>query len=192
MKAVLLLLVLGLSVLLYVQWEIAPEQAPRVVPGRGTPAPDGGVAASGAAAEDFTLGDPRAFDVISRRPLFVEGRRPPEDGPPQAAAPERNEDLEGLDLSTVLITPREAVAWVKDAKSGGWIRLEPGKKIRGWTVQAVQPERLLLVSGTETAELELREFPAEAVAPRPPARPQRRSPRPQSKRPVPPNMKPRR
>ena len=188
MKAVLLLLVLGLSGLLYVQWEVAPEQAPPPVLQRGAAPSDGGEPASQAAAEDFALSDPQAFDVISQRPLFAEGRRPPEDAPAEVIAPEQKEDLKGLNLSTVLITPQVSVAWVKDAKSSDLIRLEPGKKIRGWTVQAVQPDRLLLASGTETAELELREFPAEA-APAPPARPGARKP---SKRRTPPNRRKRR
>ena len=185
MRAVLLLLVLGLSGLLYVQWELAPEQAPSLAPQRGA-APSEGVEPK-LAAEDFALGDPQAFDVISQRPLFAEGRRPPEDVPQEVVAPEQKEGLKGLNLSTVLITPRESVAWVKDAKSSELIRLEPGKKIRGWTVQAVQPDRLLLASGTETSELELREFPAEVKpAPRPPVRPGARAP---SKRRTPPNRR---
>ena len=188
MKAVLLLLVLGLSGLLYVQWEVAPEQAPLPVIQRGAVPSDGGEPALQAAAEDFALSDPQAFDVISQRPLFAEGRRPPEDAPAEVGAPEQKEDLKGLDLSTVLITPQLSVAWVKDAKSSDLIRLEPGKKIRGWTVQAVQPDRLLLATGTETAELELREFPAEA-APRPPVRPVRPGARAPSKRRTPPNRR---
>jgi hypothetical protein len=186
MRAVLLLLVLGLSGLLYVQWELAPEQAPSLAPQRGA-APSEGVEPK-VAAEDFALGDPQAFDEISQRPLFTEGRRPPEDVPQEVVAPEQKEGLKGLNLSTVLITPRESVAWVKDAKSSELIRLEPGKKIRGWTVQAVQPDRLLLASGTETSELELREFPAEA-APRPPVRPVRPGARAPSKRRSPPNRR---
>ena len=191
MKVVPLILVLGLSGLLYVQWEVAPEQAPLPIPQPGAPPSDGEVPAAQAAAENFALGDPQAFDEISQRPLFVEGRRPPEDAPVEVGAPEQMEDLKGLDLSTVLITPRETVAWVKDANSSEQIRLEPGKKIRGWTVQAVQPDRLLLASGKKTAELELREFPAEAVPPRLPARPVRSGARQRSRRPTLPNRKPR-
>ncbi len=193
MKAVLLLLALGLSGLLYVQWAIAPEQAPSPIPQRG--AAHSEAVEPKAGAEDLALGDPQAFDVISQRPLFTQERRPPEDAPAAVAVPEQREDLKGLDLSTVLITPQQTVAWVKDAKSSELIRLEPGKKIRGWTVQAVQPSRLLLATGKETAELELREFPAEVAPPRPPARrarPRRTGARPASKRPVPPNRKPRR
>ncbi len=190
MKAVLLLLVLGLSGLLYVQWEMTPEQAPGPIPQSGAERSE--AVEPKAAAEDLVLGDPLAFDVISQRPLFTEERRPPEDAPAAVAVPEQSEDLKGLDLSTVLITPQKTVAWVKDAKSSELIRLEPGKKIRGWTVQAVQPSRLLLGTGKETAELELREFPAEVTPPRPPARPRRPAARPTSKRPVPPNREPRR
>ena len=81
MKVVLLSLALGLGALLYVQWEIAPEQAPPPLPQRGADASDGGEIPAQDTAADFALGDPRGFDVISQRPLFSEERRPKSWGP---------------------------------------------------------------------------------------------------------------
>jgi len=166
MNAVLLLLAIGLSGLLYVQWEVAPEQAPTPPPRHGTVSEQGDEQdAAGGQQEIFTLGDPETFDVISQRPLFTEGRRPPDAEGQEPEVPQQKEPIQGLALTTVLITPRETVAWVKDAQEGGLIRLQPGKDIRGWTVKAIESDRLLLESDGETAELELRKFKEMAVLP---------------------------
>jgi hypothetical protein len=203
MNTVLLLLAIGLSGLLYVQWEIAPERAPPPPPRHGeTPAGAGEGVDAGAQADDFTLGDPASFDVISQRPLFIEGRRPEDAEVPEAVGPQQKEPLQGLDLTTVLITPDERTAWVKDAQTGELTRLLPGKQIRGWTVQAVEPDRLLLEAGGEKSELELREFKDMAAAPpvqsvnpgaRVPARRPAAAQRPvRAQRPTPTNRRPRR
>ena len=183
MRALPLLMVLGLGGLLYVQWEITPEQAPPPPP-LGDIAPEQEEAPE-TAVSDRPLGDSQSYEVISQRPLFVEGRRPSEEAEQQAPAPEQAGAVEGLDFSAVLITPRQRVAWVKDAATGELLRLEPGKKLRGWTVQEVQPERLLLTDGDKKSELELREFLKQPVAPPPPARPQQPGARRPAARPQP-------
>jgi hypothetical protein len=132
----------------------------------------------------ITLDAADAFDVISQRPLFVEGRLPPDTTPAVEAPTVNDTALQGLDLNAVLITPDATVAWVKDQKAGEIVRLEPGGKIRGWTVQAVKPGMLLLAAGERSAEIQLREFPAQAAPvaqPKPEptkrSRPQRQNPR---------------
>jgi len=184
MKAILLLMALGMGGLLYVQWEIAPEQAPPLPPqSDATPEQE---EAPESAATDRLLGDPQSYEVISQRPLFVEGRRPPEEAEQQAPAPEQAGAVEGLDFSAVLITPEQKIAWVKDAATGELVRLEPGKKIRGWTVQEVHPQRLLLADGEKKNELELREFPVQAAAAQPsPMRPLQPGARRPATRPLP-------
>ena len=170
MKWVLILLGFGLGSLLYVQWEIFHEQPPQPASRSGdSPAVEKGLAVQ-SVIDAFVLDDPAAFEEISRRPLFVESRRPPESTPKEVAPPEAKKELNGLDLKTVLITPQRTVAWLMDAKSSELVRLEPGGKVRGWTVEAVQPDRLLLIAGEETAELVLRKFPAQAAPVAPPVR----------------------
>lgn len=185
MRVVLILLLVGLGALLYVQWEIAPVQAPGRMPSRTMAQPGGQEVKSTKVDFAITLDPPDAFDVISQRPLFVEGRRPPDTTLPVVPEPEVNDSaLQGLDLSAVLITPNSSVAWVKDQTAGELVRLEPGRKIRGWTVRAVMPDMLWLAAGEQTAEIQLREFPAQAASvaqktPKPAKRPrpQKRTPR---------------
>ena len=171
MKWILMLLGFGLSGLLYVQWEIFYEQAPQPASRGGDfPAVEKGLAVQ-SEIDGFVLDDQAAFEEISRRPLFIESRRPPESASEEVAPPVAPKGLNGLDLNTVLITPQRTVAWVKDAKSSELVRLGPGGEVRGWTVKAVQPDRLLLIAGKETAELELRKFPAQAAPATPPVQP---------------------
>ena len=163
MRTVLLLLLAGLGGLLYIQWQIAPVQEPGRLPARDVPAPGGEDVKSTQVDFAITLDAAEAFDVISKRPLFVEGRRPPEELPTVQEPVVKDMDLQGLDLKAVLITPQLTVAWVKDQKTGAIDKVKPGKKIRGWTVQAVKPDLLMLSSGERTAELQLREYPAKAA-----------------------------
>lgn len=179
-----MVLLVGLGGLLYVQWEIAPVQAPGRMPSRSIAQSGGQEVKSTQLDFAITLDAADAFDVISQRPLFIEGRRPPDTLPVVQEPTVTDTALQGLDLSAVLITPESKVAWVKDQKAGEFVRLEPGKKIRGWTVQEVQPGMLLLAAGERTAEIQLREFPAKAApvaqkTPKPAKRPrpQRRTPR---------------
>ena len=125
-----------LAGVLYLQWQVVPVQAPPI-PRPRLDAPSGPVGpGAGTPAGGFKIGlDERAeYDGISRRPLFNESRRPDEPDA-AAAAPQQDQDLEGLVLSAVLITPTQRVAWVRDGQAAQTLKLTAGERIRALGLQ---------------------------------------------------------
>lgn len=99
-----------------------------------------------------------AFSVIERRPLFMPTRRPPE-GEPLAGenglVPTTS--LEGLILTGIVGFGEDRISIVEPraaAKSGeGPLSLRAGDELRGWTVAAIEEDRIILVNGAARTEL---------------------------------------
>jgi len=147
---------------LYVQWRSwppAPPQAaaaqqgnaPAAIPGNQVPAP-----------EDLLLPPPPKEDYASivERPLFLPDRRPPPDEPEEQepAGPEGPSDLDGTDLTAVIITPAAVSAWVRPPKSKETERLRLGDDFQGWTVKTIEADRLVFERQGETNEVILRDY----------------------------------
>lgn len=101
-----------------------------------------------------------AFAVIERRPLFAANRRPPEDeapAPGDGSAPLSS--LEGLVLTGIIGIGGERIAIVEPEVStaqGEEPRvLRAGDVLRGWTVEAIEADRIFVANGTARRELEL-------------------------------------
>ncbi len=171
MKALLLLMIAGLAGQLYLQWEISPQAAPaRSAIGEKQPLtrdPDGGEAAP------FTvpLGPAGDFDVIAARTLFSPDRRPIEQEAADVSVSSGAASLEGVDLRSVLITPEVSVAWVREQGGTEDIPLKPGEALRGWKVQRIERNALILGHGEEQATIDLRVFPEHAATPPPATKP---------------------
>lgn len=147
---------------LYVQWRSwppAPPQAaaaqqgnaPAAIPGDQVPAP-----------EDLLLPPPPKEDYASivERPLFLPDRRPPPDEPEEQepTEPEAPSDLDGTDLTAVIITPAAVSAWVRPPKSKETERLRLGDDFQGWTVKTIEADRLVFERQGETNEVILRDY----------------------------------
>ena len=120
------------------------------------------------------LQDREVYDQVAERTLFNEERRPEEeeeDEPEEVTeeAPPPSE-LDKLDLNAVLITPKNQIAWVRDPTEQKLLRLTKGKKLKGWTVNEIRSDRILLEGQGQEAEMVLRDY---SKLPPPKARPTR-------------------
>jgi len=191
MRPLLTLVVVVLGGILAWQWAGWPPE-PADAPGaseglgEGEQRPD----VENALARLRPLGERSDYEVVVERPLFSPTRRPPTDEP-AALEPEpeviADRSLDRMDLSAVLITPEQSLAWVTDTGTRELRRLRPGDDVEGWAVRDILSDRLVLERQGETNTLVLRDYarqPPPPVRPRPPVRaPQRGQPPPQ--RPVP-------
>jgi general secretion pathway protein N len=165
----LALLLVGVLALQWRGWS-----ADALVP--APPAAPAAAASDGAApvsADGLLLEAPPKEDYASvvERPLFLPDRRPPPDEPEAEpiAEPEQLTELDGLDLTAVVITPTVVSAWVRDPQAPELARLRLGDDFSGWTVKTIEPARLVLERQGETHELHLRDY-AKAPPPIPPTR----------------------
>ena len=87
-------------------------------------------------------------------------RRPPPVEPEDAGRPEPEAltELDGMDLSAVVITPSTVSAWVRRPNTRDVVRLRLGDEFEGWTVQTIEPDRLVFERQGDTDELILRDY----------------------------------
>lgn len=110
------------------------------------------------------------FSETVTRPLFMATRRPPEPGAPAAAAPERATNaLPALEVSGIIISPRERLALLARGRSSEVIRVSEGELIEGWVVKSILPDRVILEQNGTQQELKLKD-----KAPRAPDRRKRK------------------
>jgi hypothetical protein len=164
MKGLYGLLLAGLLAILALEWHryaAAPAAAPPSPSGDQPPRP----AAPATPAFTIQLRPQAAYELIGQRPLFSASRRP--DAPQDTAAePTQTQALDGLALSAVLIAGAEHKVLIKDPKTQETLRLAQGDKVRGWTIERIQPASVQLALGARTAQLELRVFaPPPAATP---------------------------
>ncbi len=160
MKYLLSLAVVALVAVVVLQWRTWPPE-----PGSE------GASADERQAESANPPDPgplelieapvakEEYRVITERPLFLPGRRPPADEPEEEAeAPEEapKTDLASMDLSAVVITPVEATAWVRTGSD--LVKLRLGDDLEGWSVKAISPDEIELERQGETDKLILRDY----------------------------------
>jgi hypothetical protein len=112
-------------------------------------APDAALTRSRYAAPQF-----EAFSEILERPLFSEGRTPPEQPSDQqsSAGPIQQTPL-AMRLEGVALTPVAKVAIVRDITSNKLLRLEEGAIHQGWRLESVQATSATLKRGEQTREL---------------------------------------
>jgi len=133
--------------------------------------------AANPSAEDSTYRPPgqTAFRVIEERPLFAPDRQPPQEGAePVEDGPPPPSGLDGLALTGVIRAGDEWVAIVEPTgpprPGSEALSLQVGGTLRGWTVEDITGDRMVLVHGTQHFEMELIADPARRRAvPRRPA-----------------------
>ena len=180
MKLALSLVSLVLLGVLYLQWRDWPPDLPEAPqePAAGDAQQTQDEAPS---ADDLLAPLPPKEDYASvmERPLFLPDRRPPPEDPEQddETLPETLTELDGMDLTAVVITPSTVSAWVRRPNQRETQRLRLGDDFEGWTVKTIEPDRLVLERQGETDQLILRDYAnAPAFAPPPPTPVARRQP----------------
>lgn len=97
-----------------------------------------------------------AFSEILERPLFSEGRTPPEEPAVQQAAVSQGKQTQlALRLEGIALTPVARIAVVRDITSNTLLRLAEGAKHQGWVVESVHATSATFKRGEQTQELRL-------------------------------------
>jgi hypothetical protein len=119
------------------------------------------------------------FTVIENRPLFAPDRRPTDsESPAGADAPVTPAALDGVALTGIIGAGADRVAIVepKGPPRPGVeaLSLRVGDELRGWTLEAIEDDRILLVTKTQKFYMEMVDDPARRRGTRkrrPPAQP---------------------
>ncbi len=105
---------------------------------------------------DYAIDD---YAEIVERPLFFKGRRPvdPEDVADTEVTTATVPKELGLKLIGVIKTPENAYALFNDPRAkpdeDKFPRLKRGEKIKGWLVQEIKPDRVIMVANGDTEEI---------------------------------------
>jgi hypothetical protein len=121
--------------------------------------------------------DKERFADITERPLFLPDRRPPKEEPEEEEEiPEQatGAALDTMDLTAIIITPTESVAWVRSPSKPAPERLRLGDELEGWTVKAIKEDEIEVERQGESDTLVLRDY---SKSPPPAARPPGRAAR---------------
>lgn len=120
------------------------------------------------AASDSVLPALDTLTEVVARPLFLPLRRPVPSAGAQAAQPAAQFMLAGI-----VIIDGHPVAFIQSGTSPPPVMVSLGGTIGGWTVTAIERDRVVLRSGDSTAELSLRDNPLPYRMPAPNPVPQR-------------------
>jgi general secretion pathway protein N len=165
-------LALLLSAVLALQWRGWAPEADLPAPPAASAEPSGSGARAASDRPGVALEPPPKDDYASviDRPLFLPDRRPPpEEGDDTEIEDVPLTELDGVDLTAVVITPAVVSAWVRSPEDDELKRLRLGDELMGWTVQTIAPDELVLERQGETNRLSLRDY-QNAPPPIPPTR----------------------
>lgn len=100
--------------------------------------------------------DFEAFSEILERPLFTEGRTPPQQPTPDktSVSPVKQTQLT-LRLEGIALTPAARIAVVRDITSNKLLRLAEGAKHEDWVVESIHATGATFKRGEQTHELTL-------------------------------------
>jgi len=139
---------------------LALPEAPALPAAQGGPAP----------LPAFRPPAAEASAVIVERPLFFPSRQPAEPEPVAAAAEPPAEPPDMALIGTIVTTSgRRAI--VQSPPGGAAQVLSEGQEIDGWTIAAIETERVLLRRGDEEQAIALEDPASVEAAKPPPAKP---------------------
>lgn len=119
----------------------------------------------------FRLAPIAHYDEILARPLFTEERRPPEREPDTAPEPVKVETVPpGFTLLGIVIATDASKALLLSRRSRELIQGVVGDSVEGWRIKDIQPDRITVVRGTESVDIELERAPGTPASARSPAR----------------------
>lgn len=110
--------------------------------------------AQAAEREVFHLAPLGSFRNITSRPLFTATRRP-------APASAETDNKTGAArpgpflLTGVIIADEARLAFIRDQRGGAQYQVGIGAQVEGWTVEAIHPDRVIVVRAGERAEIGL-------------------------------------
>ena len=144
-----------LGVIVALEWVVLSRQngTPPVIDAQPTTAADD----AQLTRVSYTAPDFAAFSEILERPLFTEGRTPPEPPTPEQAAtlkPGTQTKLT-MRLEGIALTPVAKIALIRDISSNKLLRLAEGAQHQGWVVESVNATSATLKRGEQTHELML-------------------------------------
>jgi hypothetical protein len=143
-----------LGVIVAFEWFVLSRQ--NVTPGVNDAQP--AVAANAQLTRaSYTAPDFAAFSEILERPLFTEGRTPPEPPTPEQAAvlkPGMQAKL-AMRLEGIALTPVARIALIRDISNNKLLRLAEGAQHQSWVVESVNATSATLKRGEQTHELTL-------------------------------------
>ena len=154
-NAMTLLLLLGIglaAVLLYFQWRNPPQ------PGEAGLQQQHPQAADQQRKQSATPFSPVALNVyreITDRPLFVEGRLPPEKPEQTTKSTVVRQAPLKLRLEGVVITPKSRVAVIRDLSSNRLLRVSQGMNQDDWKLEALDTSSATVVRRGKKQRLEL-------------------------------------
>ncbi len=104
----------------------------------------------------YMMPDFEAFSEILERPLFTEGRTPPQQPTPEqtSVSPVKQTQLT-LRLEGIALTPAARIAVVRDITSNKLLRLAEGEEHQGWEVESIRATGATFKRGEQTQELTL-------------------------------------
>ena len=117
---------------------------------------------------DFVMAPSQAFQEVLERPIFTPGRRPPVE---LALAPEQPL---GLALKGTVLSDQGRFALLVVSEGGALQRLKIGDQVNGWTLVAIQPDRVTFRRQGAERQLSM-SFDRPPAVPNP-KRPRRRRP----------------
>jgi type II secretory pathway component PulC len=111
------------------------------------------LAAANTEEDSYGLPDIEEYSDMVDRPLFIEGRRPPDAEEASADASAVQTPLT-LKLMGVVFTPRDKTALLVDLK-GKYKRARKNTVVDGWKLVEVEHDKVILTQGEEQRELRL-------------------------------------
>ncbi|MES9991420.1 MAG: hypothetical protein ABW098_05665 [Candidatus Thiodiazotropha sp.] len=97
----------------------------------------------------------KAYDEITQRPLFVEGRLPPAEPEPEKVDSRRAYKPLRLKLEGVAMMPDNKVAIIRDLSTNELHRVSQGMNKNDWKVESVDSESATILRKGERLELKL-------------------------------------
>ena len=103
---------------------------------------------------EFAAPDFEAFSEILERPLFTEGRTPPEQPTSEQTSvnPVKKTPL-SLRLEGIALTPATRIAVVREIPGNKLLRLAEGAKHQGWEVESIHATGVTFKRGEQSHEL---------------------------------------
>ncbi len=162
MKRLLFTLLLGLSVLLVLQWrDWAPDRMVSLSDVQGDVLQPVEEKEDNPLTHLPPLVEKQDYVSVIDRPLFLPGRRPPEETQeaeteaqvaPEVTPPTA---VDSMDLNAIIITPEGAIAWVSTPNSAKPQKLRIGDEFEGWRIKAITPENIEVEGQTSSETLYL-------------------------------------
>jgi general secretion pathway protein N len=144
--ATLAIVFTGLSALLTIEWTAPLDAAESASP----PSAASARSRSDAAPPRYSMPPLQNFAAVIERPLFAQSRRP---------SVEAAEDTQGpwssLVLAGIVISPGSREALIRHGTPPTLVHVREGQDVEGWVVNAILPDRVVLVGSGTQHELRL-------------------------------------